>query len=771
MEQLDDKQFRALFEQHSLLAACDINGNIIYINANFIDYLSFLKCEIVGKNIAEIFEEFNEDNAKQLIWNTLLENKSWSGEVKIKFESNAAYWLQLFLFAQFDKNDTFSQVLIQAHDISARKSQDLLTRRFREVLNQSNDSIFITRVRDAQIIDVNLAACLSLQYTREELLQMKAGDVEVEFKINNSSDWVNHIDEIQQKAPASLINYGTHQRKDGTTFPVEVTLKHHDFEGEAYIFAICRDVSQKRAIEEALKKNEANLKALVNNSEYAIWAIDIHFNLIVFNEQYAKFHYDFYGQYPEKGFSLTHKPIFYDGNFWFQTYQSCFKGEKINTEFLFSNAVYQLSFMPIRQEEIIVGVSVYAQNITERKEAEQSIINIKNNLEESQDIAKLGVWYFDLQKQEIEWSKQVFLSFGLNPDEVTPDFETYKSLIHPNDLDELLKVVHLTATYGIEYELEVRHKQPDGTYRWVLAKAQAIKNDNDEIIAIKGTVVDIHKLKEIEENLWWALEKEKKLNEELAAREEELAANEETLRQVNQILAASNEELTKINTELDRFVYSASHDLRAPIASLLGLISLCRMTDNVFKINEYLDLQEISIRRLDNFIRDILDYSQNTRLEIRNESIDLKELTTQVLEQYAFLENFERIEKKIKINQKRLFYSDGRRISVILNNLFSNAIRYANIYQENPFVEINIEVLPEMAVIVVKDNGIGIDEEHHHQIFEMFYRATTHKSGSGLGLYIVKETLQKLKGTIEVSSKEGNGTTFLVKIPNLDRNK
>jgi signal transduction histidine kinase len=102
----------------------------------------------------------------------------------------------------------------------------------------------------------------------------------------------------------------------------------------------------------------------------------------------------------------------------------------------------------------------------------------------------------------------------------------------------------------------------------------------------------------------------------------------------------------------------------------------------------------------------------------------------------------------------------------VFNNLISNAIRYSDPYKKQSFVRIGITTTVDQAHITVEDNGIGIEQEHIEKVFNMFYRATESKSGSGLGLYIVKETLDMLGGKIQVSSTMGKGTTFTLTIPN-----
>lgn len=228
-----------------------------------------------------------------------------------------------------------------------------------------------------------------------------------------------------------------------------------------------------------------------------------------------------------------------------------------------------------------------------------------------------------------------------------------------------------------------------------------------------------------------------------------------------------NQELKTANYELDRFVYSTSHDLRAPLNSMLGLIEIASDDTDEEQTREHLKMLKGSAKKLDGFICDILDYSRNARMEVNIEEINFSSLLADVTENLKFIGDNNRIvEFIIAITGDTSFYSDKKRIITILGNLISNAVRYQNSQVPNPFVRITIEITPSECQITIEDNGIGISEEAHSRIFEMFYRVSQDSVGSGLGLYIVKEAVHKINGEIKVQSEIGVGTTFLIKIPN-----
>ena len=234
-----------------------------------------------------------------------------------------------------------------------------------------------------------------------------------------------------------------------------------------------------------------------------------------------------------------------------------------------------------------------------------------------------------------------------------------------------------------------------------------------------------------------------------------------------QILLDRNEELMKINKELDRFVYSASHDLRAPIASLLGLIEVARLEQDRNNIVELLELQQKSLLRLDRFIKDIVDHSRNTRMEVSSDPINFESLVHSVFEQLQFMDNVNKIQKRITIKQQGDFFTSATRLDILFNNLISNAIKYADLRKSDPFLEVLITAGSTNAEIRIRDNGEGIPSDSVSKIFDMFFRASRRGTGSGLGLYIVREAIQKIGGTIEVKSEFGQGTEFVVVVPNL----
>jgi len=246
-----------------------------------------------------------------------------------------------------------------------------------------------------------------------------------------------------------------------------------------------------------------------------------------------------------------------------------------------------------------------------------------------------------------------------------------------------------------------------------------------------------------------------------------LSLTNEELGIMNKEIEHKHKELKKMNTEMDAFVNRTSHDLRAPLNSILEITTLAKQEKNNETLQKYLSLQEKTLIRVDSLIGDIIDFSKNKRLELELKEVDFTQLVNNSLEDHAFLNNAQKLDKKIDIKQYEKFVSDPRRVNIILNNLVSNAFKYADYTKEKPEISINILVADNMATIEVADNGIGIEEQHLNKIFTLFYRVTNSATGSGLGLYIIKETVEKLGGYVIINSKKGDGTSIKVMLPNI----
>lgn len=233
------------------------------------------------------------------------------------------------------------------------------------------------------------------------------------------------------------------------------------------------------------------------------------------------------------------------------------------------------------------------------------------------------------------------------------------------------------------------------------------------------------------------------------------------------MLEDEREKLKKTNQELDSFLYSVSHDLRAPIASILGLTNLAKIEAEPNDINQkYFDMIDQRVKKLDIVIGDILRLSRSKNSEAKHEFIDFNKLVFEIIADLKFNEGASAIRLNYIQNPENTFYSDTAQLKIIVGNLLSNAVKYHRLDQADPYIEVIFSKSKSKTTFSIRDNGEGIPKDNHDRIFNMFFRASTQSDGTGLGLYIVKEALAKIDGEITLLSEEGKGSLFTVTLIN-----
>lgn len=231
-------------------------------------------------------------------------------------------------------------------------------------------------------------------------------------------------------------------------------------------------------------------------------------------------------------------------------------------------------------------------------------------------------------------------------------------------------------------------------------------------------------------------------------------------------LKKKNKELEKAYDELEKFIYSASHDLRAPLVSILGILKLTRLEEIDDRSREYFGMIERMVGKLDVFVQNIISYYQNLKQGELITDIKFDILLDEIIEHYRFYEGADNVKLIKNVSQDCKVRLDELRLKMVLNNLISNGIKYMDASKETPFIDVNIIAKEQNVTISVEDNGIGIKREDQKRVFDMFYRSSEAKMGSGLGLFIVREAVENMSGSIVMESETGVGSKFVVTIPN-----
>ncbi len=231
---------------------------------------------------------------------------------------------------------------------------------------------------------------------------------------------------------------------------------------------------------------------------------------------------------------------------------------------------------------------------------------------------------------------------------------------------------------------------------------------------------------------------------------------------LEQKVSERTKEIEERNKQLDTFVYRASHDIKGPLKSMLGLAQLGLMETHEEVSKGYFEHILKSSKRLDATLADLLNVVKMNHTIIEKTRVDFNFMLFEILSSFEHHPNFKKIKFDFQIAKILYYESDKRLIYSVLQNLIENGINYSDLEKTNSFITIQIEPFQEGIKINYEDNGLGIDEKYQEKIFEMFFKINANSTGTGLGMYIVKTTIERLGGTISIQSNEGIGTSFTI---------
>jgi signal transduction histidine kinase len=221
-----------------------------------------------------------------------------------------------------------------------------------------------------------------------------------------------------------------------------------------------------------------------------------------------------------------------------------------------------------------------------------------------------------------------------------------------------------------------------------------------------------------------------------------------------------------LTSDHESFMCTVAHDLRSPLMSVKGLIRLMQLESDKEHLKSYFELLEKSVDRMNHAIDDIITHSKNGTDEIEIELIDMKEIGEESINSLQFMTGAECVQISLSVEDGGVLFSSRKRLISIFSNIISNAIRYRD-PEKYSFLNINVTFNTNGCQIVFEDNGIGIDEDNQVKVFEKFFLVSGDKGGTGIGLSTVKESVERLGGSIQLRSEIGIGTTFIIQLPNL----
>lgn len=622
-------------------------------------------------------------------------------------------------------------------DITERKKMETDLRKsemyLRGILDSTNDGILAIDNHGKVINSNNRFA--ELLHIPQELIKEKDDKALLSYVLDqlvNSEGFISKVQELYKSAKTDL---DTLHFKDGRIFELYSTplVLNKRIVGRVWSF---RNITERENAERELAESENRLRTIIQTEPECIKLLGANCELLEMNPAGLAMieaetaerviGHSLLGLVDPKhreAFANLTNDVFIGKSGMIEFEMTGLKGSRLWME---THAV------PLRNTEgKIISLLAISRNITARKENEASLRHAEERYRTIFENAQEGIYQSTPDGHFITANPSLAIMFGYSSaEELIASVFDIGAQLYANPQDRLYMKNLLQKegkAYGVEFTGLKKNKEIISLRNHV----RAIYDNEGNIKYFEGTIDDITERKMTEE----------KLKIQFA-------------------------ELQKTNYELDRFVYSVSHDLRAPLASILGLINVAEMEKPSPSFKNYLALIRNSINRLDGFIKDILDYSRNSRMDVRIEKINFRDLITETQNNLKLMSGAQRLKITAQIKDNVAFYADSTRIGILLSNLFSNSIKYQDFRKEASFLHLSIVTSSKKATIIVKDNGIGISEKHVTKIFDMFYRASENSKGSGLGLYIAKETITKLGGTIKVQSEFGISTTFEITIPN-----
>ena len=323
-------------------------------------------------------------------------------------------------------------------------------------------------------------------------------------------------------------------------------------------------------------------------------------------------------------------------------------------------------------------------------------------------------------------SNNVFAFSGYHPDQFIEDPKFWHDQIHLEDRPRVMQDLN-SLTLQNERSLEYRWRVSDGTYRWIYDRAKIIHGEDNKLF-IAGAMIDITLRKEAEEKL--ALK----------------------------------------NKELNTFIYRSTHDLRGPLMTILGLTNVAQDEEEMQELRNYIMMIDECTHKLDDVLLSLITSISIKEAEVISKEINFADMVGVILDDCKELPTFESIKVHTEFKLKNNLVMDEFALHSILKNVIENAVKYSKDESANPYISIFIyDTIPlsdmKELKIVVKDNGIGIAARNRDKVFDMFFRGTQVCKGSGLGLYIVKNAVEKMNGTVALASTEGVGTTVEITLP------
>ena len=723
-----EASLRAIMESTSeMIGLLDNSGNIIDSNEALAKLLGKTRIDILGKNIFGLITKKIPEHQKIEVGKIISSGKPFHG-----VDCTNSRWLDFMINPIRIRNKNSDHIALYMKDISETKKavdeMKTIIQRYESLLKTASDGIHVMD-EEGNILEVSDSFCQMLGYSREELVSMNVSDFDVE---KSTSDIKSNI-ELSYLHP--ILFRARHRKKDGNIIEVEISLSSITINNKLSIYASARDITERSRMEKALVEREQLYYSMFEKNKAVKGIIDSKDGSILEINSAAC---QFYGYTADQ----MHKMKISDLN--------TASPEEILAEM--ARAVKEeksyFNFRHKKSNGVVVDVEVYSSpieingktllhsiihDVTSQKVAEKDLVKIDALLKETERVSKMGGWEYNLQTKKITFTDGINLLF--NTDVKSVDTEVLPKYFDPEDWEFLKDAFKSIVDEKLPFSHELLFHNVAGKDCWLKIKGEPILMDG-QVVKIVGSLTDITERKLVE----------------LELRRTEI-------------------QLRELNATKDKFFSIIAHDLKSPFNAIVGfsnlLVDQIKMKDYDV-VEEYANIIQSSSNKAMNLLTNLLEWSRahTGRMIFNPEYLDLAKIIRETVVLFQESASQKLIHISSESPGSEMVFADKAMISTILRNLVSNAVKFT---RYNGTIHISLVRQPGWILVSVKDNGIGIGDEALKKMFcidaAQSTAGTQNEKGTGLGLILCKEFVDKHKGKIWIESESGSGSTAYFNIP------